>query len=642
MGAANSREDLDFTSSSGEEEEEESGDEEYDPGSASGPREDDPLRATTPASIEFLDAKLRALDLKYKQPDNAARLYLHVGGASADARWVPTERRATYAFVDKAAAAADDDYYDDDRRGRRSSSSASRGPRWVLEVGPGRRVSAPVGQELQLKALPGQRRADFAAAGSVWALRFPNDAAFRRFREQYDRCLFENTYGVEATDEGRREVFGADFAAWARPVEADDAVWADAEDDLAPPPASAPARDLLEEFEEEAGDGSGIQSLALGALDNSFLVGGAGIQVVKNFRHGVHGKGVSVRISGGRGGGTTSSTYSKSTPKKALLMRGETNMLLMSPGDTGAPHSNGVHHVDIETGKVVTEWRFEKDGTDITMRDIANDSKSAQLEPSGSTFLGLDDNRLCRWDMRDARGRVQTIGNSSDSPVLHWSQGHQFSRGTNFQCFASTGDGSIVVGSVDGKIRLYSKSSMRMAKTVFPGLGSPITHVDVTYDGKWILGTTDTYLVLICTIFKDKDGKEKTGFSGRMGSRIAAPRLLKLSPLDSILAGNDNKFHGGQFSWVTEDGKQEKHLVATVGKFSLIWNFQKVKDSNHHCYRDQEGLKSCYCYKVVLKEESIVDSRFMHENFAGSDSPEAPLVVATPMKVSSFSIANRR
>ncbi|KAF7080919.1 hypothetical protein CFC21_084915 [Triticum aestivum] len=621
MGAANSREDLDLTSSSGEEEEEDA-DEEYDPGSASGAkqRQDDPLRATTPASIEFLDAKLRALDLKYKQPDNAARLYLHVGGASADARWVPAERRATYAFLDKAVAVDDDDYYDDERRGRRSLSSASsRGPRWVLEVDPGRRVSAPVGQELQLKALPGQRRADFAAAGSVWALRFPNDAAFRRFRE----------------------VFGADFAAWARPAEADDAVWADAEDDLAPPPA-APARDLLEEFEEEAGDGSGIQSLALGALDNSFLVGGAGIQVVKNFRHGVHGKGVSVRISGGRGGGTSTTSTNYSTPKKALLMRGETNMLLMSPGDTGAPHSNGVHHVDIETGKVVAEWRFEKDGTDITMRDIANDSKSAQLEPSGSTFLGLDDNRLCRWDMRDARGRVQTIGNSDDSPVLHWSQGHQFSRGTNFQCFASTGDGSIVVGSVDGKIRLYSRSSMRMAKTVFPGLGSPITHVDVTYDGKWILGTTDTYLVLICTIFKDKDGKEKTGFSGRMGSRIAAPRLLKLSPLDSILAGNDNKFHGGQFSWVTENGKQEKHLVATVGKFSLIWNFQKVKDSNHHCYRDQEGLKSCYCYKVVLKEESIVDSRFMHENFAGSDSPEAPLVVATPMKVSSFSIASKR
>ena len=105
----------------------------------------------------------------------------------------------------------------------------------------------------------------------------------------------------------RREVFGADFAAWARPAEADDAVWADAEDGLSPRPAPTPARDLLEEFEEEAGDGTGIQSLALGALDNSFLVGGAGIQVVKNFSHGMHGKGVSVKISGGRGGSTTTS-----------------------------------------------------------------------------------------------------------------------------------------------------------------------------------------------------------------------------------------------------------------------------------------------------------------------------------------------
>ncbi|XXG86656.1 hypothetical protein AAC387_Pa11g1508 [Persea americana] len=275
------------------------------------------------------------------------------------------------------------------------------------------------------------------------------------------------------------------------------------------------------------------------------------------------------------------------------------------------------------------------------MRDIANDSKGSQLGPSESTFLGLDDNRLCRWDMRDQKGMVQKLA-GADTPVLHWTQGHQFSRGMNFQCFATTGDGSIVVGSIDGKIRLYSKNSMRAAKTAFPGLGSPITHVDVTYDGKWILGTTDTHLILIWTLFMDKDGKTKTGFSGRMGHKIAAPRLLKLTPLDSHLAGVNNKFHGGQFSWVTENGKQDRHLVATVGKFSIIWNFQQVKNSAHECYRNQGGLKSCYCYKIVLKDESIVESRFMHEKFAVTDSPEAPLVVATPMKVSSFSISSRR
>lgn len=93
---------------------------------------------------------------------------------------------------------------------------------------------------------------------------------------------------------------------------------------------------------------------------------------------------------------------------------------------------------------------------------------------------------------------------------------------------------------------------------------------------------------------------------------------------------------------VTENGKQERHLVATVGKFSVIWDFQQVKNSAHECYRNQQGLKSCYCYKIVLKDESIIESRFMHDNYAVSDSPEAPLVVATPMKVSSISMSGKR
>ncbi|KAG0482440.1 hypothetical protein HPP92_010524 [Vanilla planifolia] len=167
-----------------------------------------------------------------------------------------------------------------------------------------------------------------------------------------------------------------------------------------------------------------------------------------------------------------------STPKKALLMRGETNMLLMSPLSSDKLHAAGVHQLDIETRKIVTEWKFEKDGAGITMRNITNHSNGAQLDPSESTFLVLDENRLCRWDMRDQRGMVQKIANLMESPVLHWTEGHQLTRRTNFQCFATTADGSIVVGSLDGKIRLYSKNSMRMARTACPGLGSPITHVD--------------------------------------------------------------------------------------------------------------------------------------------------------------------
>ncbi|XP_078439068.1 protein CYPRO4-like [Wolffia australiana] len=575
------------------------------------------------SAIDDTEKRLRSLSLKYSQASpssQVAKLYIHVGGSAPDARWMVSEKIVSFSFRKSSLT-------------RRSESDDEEGSAsWFLKVGS--KIWVRVDQGMKLKDFPEQLRVDFVASG-VWALKFPNLETYQDFYNEYQNCLFENIHGLEANEENKLKIYGKDFMGWVKPELADETIWADAEEKFEKSPfLHSPIRpNLLKEFEEVADD-EGIQSLALGALENSFLVSDSGIQVVKNFSHGIHGKGMTVKLSDGRRG---PSNYDSSTQRKALLMKAETNMLVMNSSPEGKARSGGLHQVDIETGKSIGRWRFEKDGTGIWMKDLANDTKDAQLDPSQSTFLGLDDNTLCRWDMRVRSGMVQTIGKSNDSPVLEWSQGHQFSRGTDFQCFATTGDGSIVVGSLDGRIRLYSKSSMRTAKTAFPGLGSPITHIDVTFDGRWILGTTDTYLVLISTVFRDKDGKEKTGFSGRMGNRIAAPRLLKLSPLDSQLAGENSKFKGGHFSWVTEGGKQERHLVATAGKFSVVWNFAQVKDGQHGCYRLQKGLKSCYCYKIVPRDESIVDSRFMHEKFAtGVDSQEAPLVVATPLKVSSF------
>lgn len=641
MGGSQSREGLDLSDSddyeSNSEEEEQ---EHYEDAAEQEIKPSISKPSSSSKTLDDLDAKLKDLKLKYPSTQNpnlknAVKLYLHIGGNTPKAKWIVSEKVTSYKFVKTSRIEVGEDEEEDE------SYRGSDGF-WVLKVGS--KIRARVSTDLQLKMFGDQRRVDFVQNG-VWALKFFGDEEYRSFVTKFQDCLFENVYGLKASEENKLKVYGKEFLGWVKPEAADDSMWEDADDGVWKSPAyKTPVRDsqdLLEEF-EEAATGGGIQSLALGALDNSFLVSDSGVQVVKNFSHGIHGKGVYVKLDNGgkMGRGSSSLGDSNSTPKKALLMRGETNMLLMSPLKEGKPHSTGLSQLDIETGKIVTEWKFEKDGTDLTMRDITNDTKGSQLDPSESTFLGLDDNRLCQWDMRDRMGMVQNIANAN-SPVLHWTQGHQFSRGTNFQCFASTGDGSIVVGSLDGKIRLYSKTSMRQAKTAFPGLGSPITHVDVTYDGKWVLGTTDTYLILICTLFTDKDGKTKTGFSGRMGNKIPAPRLLKLTPVDSHMAGVNNKFHGGQFSWVTEGGKQERHLVATVGKFSVIWNFQQVKNSAHECYQNQQGLKSCYCYKIVLKDESIVESRFMHDKFAVSNSPEAPLVVATPMKVTSFSMSGR-
>ncbi|KAH6818927.1 Vacuolar import/degradation [Perilla frutescens var. frutescens] len=643
MGGSQSREGLELSDSDySDEEEEEENEEHYSEKDADA---EDRAPKVSAKTLDEVDSRLQALKLKYPKNSspsplkpgfdtaNAVKIYLHIGGNTPKAKWVVSEKLSYYKFVKKLKIDDEDDYEEDElRRGEGF---------WVLKIG--KKISVRVSTDLQMKFFGDQRRVDFVDRG-VWALKFFVDEEYRKFVTKFQDCLFENVYGLKATEENKVKIYGKDFLGWVKPEESDDAMWEDADDGVWKTPDKRPvdfpereSQDLLEEF-EEAATGGGIQSLALGALDNSFLVSDSGVQVVKNFSHGIHGKGVYVKFDDKKLG---SGAGSSGTPKKGLLMRGETNMMLMSPLKEGKTPTSGLHQLDIETGKIVTEWKFAKDGVDITMKDITSDAKGSQLDPSESTFLGLDNNSLCQWDMRDRKGVVQKIANDN-SPVLHWTQGHQFSRGTNFQCFATAGDGSIVVGSLDGKIRLYSRSSMRQAKTAFPGLGSPITSVDVTYDGKWVLGTTDTYLILICTLFTDKDGRTKTGFSGRMGNKIPAPRLLKLTPVDAHLAGADNKFHAGHFSWVTESGKQEKHLVATVGKFSVIWNFQQVKNSAHHCYQNQQGLKSCYCYKIVLKDESIIESRFMHDKFAVGSSPEAPLVVATPMKVTSFSMSGKR
>lgn len=455
----------------------------------------------------------------------------------------------------------------------------------------------------------------------VWTLRFPDVKQYKLFGTSYQKSLFENQY--QADEENKVKLVGQDFVDWIGGKDADEEMW-DAEEDDIPPP---------EEIKESMNvntPGKSAQGLTMGALENSFLLHDSGVDVFKNLANGVSGKGSTITLTPkGRKGGE-----SFSTPKKGLLMRAETTMMVMSPGDNAMQSCSGLRQLDLEAGKIVSEWRFEKDGTPICMKDVTGDSKDAQLEASQATFLGLDDNRLCRWDMRDKHGIVQEIA----SPALQWSAGHQFARGTNFQCFASTGTGCIAVGSRDGKVRMYSTTSMRQAKSVFPSLGSPITNIDVTFDGRWVLATTDKHLALIYTMFKDKNGLERCAFETRVGGRLASPRLLRLTPRDAALARADYKFQGGQFSWVTEQGKYERNIVVTAKEYTVVWNFRRVKQNDHFCYTSQaEGLKSCTCYKIVPRKESVVASKFMHENFTGASS-EVPLVVATPHDVSSLCV----
>ena len=117
----------------------------------------------------------------------------------------------------------------------------------------------------------------------------------------------------------------------------------------------------------------------------------------------------------------------------------------------------------------------------------------------------------------------------------------------------------------DGQIRLYSNKSLTQAKTSIPGMGAPITSVDVTYDGKWVVATTDHYLMVVKTIYDNDKGQSSNAFTSRMGGRGSMPRLLRLRPEDVARTGG-KPLQKGKFSWITESGHPERWIVVSCGE----------------------------------------------------------------------------
>ncbi|KAF9626589.1 hypothetical protein IFM89_036104 [Coptis chinensis] len=135
-------------------------------------------------------------------------------------------------------------------------------------------------------------------------------------RDSGSDYLFENVQGVVANEANKVKVYGKDFIS---------------------------TRRRNTEF-------------GIGCLENSFLVGGSGVEVVKNFSDGIQGKGVYVKFDNGSSRFGSYFGHSVSTPKKTLLMRAEINTLHMnSTTSEVSSHSTGLHQLDIEMRRIVLE-----------------------------------------------------------------------------------------------------------------------------------------------------------------------------------------------------------------------------------------------------------------------------------------------
>jgi len=72
-----------------------------------------------------------------------------------------------------------------------------------------------------------------------------------------------------------------------------------------------------------------------------------------------------------------------------------------------------------------------------------------------------------------------------------------------FNRIAVDKNGRFAVSSANGEIRLFDKIG-KNANCKYPGLGDPVLHLESTKDGRWLLATYQSYLLLLPTETEDE------------------------------------------------------------------------------------------------------------------------------------------
>lgn len=242
-------------------------------------------------------------------------------------------------------------------------------------------------------------------------------------------------------------------------------------------------------------------------------------------------------------------------PTAVMIHQGDSKCLMLDPSSG----KDKVFELDLERGQVVNEWT---PGSGTSINAILPVSQFAQSTDE-QTFLGLNERAVFMMDPRVRENHI--TGNRVAS----------FNYATNVKLNAAATDASshIVVGNKAGQIRLFDgerncDGDLKRAKTLLGGLGDAITHIELTGDGEWILGTCATYLVLVNTVTAE-------GVSGFEKSiRAAQPITLSLSWSDIT------KHKLGAIAFTPARFDEKKGIIVTsTGSLAIVWDFAKIKRS---------------------------------------------------------------
>lgn len=247
-------------------------------------------------------------------------------------------------------------------------------------------------------------------------------------------------------------------------------------------------------------------------------------------------------------------------PLKMMLHNQDAQMVLMDPSN-----KNAVYNMDLEYGKIVDEWKVHDD---VQVNNVVPNSKYAQMTAE-KTMIGHSHNGIYRIDPRLAGNKLVD------------SQFKQYASKNDFSVAATDDKGRLAVASNKGDIRLFD-SIGKNAKTALPALGDPILGIDVSKDGRYIIATCKTYLLLIDTLIGSGRYQGQLGFDRPFPAEAKPqPKRLTLKPSHVAYMGSAISFTPARFNTGSDS---ETSIVTSTGSYVVSWSFKEVKKGNLGSY----------------------------------------------------------
>ena len=255
--------------------------------------------------------------------------------------------------------------------------------------------------------------------------------------------------------------------------------------------------------------------------------------------------------------------------KKINLFHSETQISLLE--------RNSIFLYDIEKSKIIKEFNHPNN----EIYDFCNENKYSQMTDDNILYC-INGKEIIRFD---ARSKEKEVMKCKDKKNI-------------LKFISTTNDGKIIVGSKEGKIKIYDKSKNSYVNSYMNDKNHSkkiIKSIDVTKDGNYVLITCKDCLI----VFKTQCNR-----NNYFEAQIDWPQknkfiYLKISDKDKYLYSLEmQSFNNARFN--VSGNEEESLIVTSIGNYIVVWDFNSIKNGiydKYHIKKDyQEVIDNCFKY----------------------------------------------